>query len=303
MREIEGTVVNKSSSKIRVDTPDGELLCSLRGKFRAARRQRSPVVVGDRVKVSVVDRDEGVLEEILPRETQLTRGTAGGKPVVVAANMDRLLVVLSARDPEPRWTLADRVLVAAHRQDLEPAIGVNKWDMVRDDVEASSEIRTRLELYAKLGYQTFVMSATTPEGLPEVIDWLRQRSTVLTGHSGVGKSTLLNALNPSLELTTGRVSSRTGKGRHTTTAVTLYRMPFPGYVADTPGFREFALWDVDKAEIGHYFREFMPYLSECRFSNCLHTSEPSCAVRRAVDEGAISNIRYNSYLGMLASFA
>ncbi len=303
MREIEGTVVNKSSSKIRVDTPEGELLCSLRGKFRTARRQRSPVVVGDRVKVSVVDRDEGVLEKILPRHTELTRSTAGGKPVVVAANMDRLLVVLSARDPEPRWPLADRVLVAAHRQDLEPAIGVNKWDKVRDDVDASSEIRTRLELYAELGYQTFVMSATTPEGLPEVIDWLRQRSTVLTGHSGVGKSTLLNALNPSLELTTGQVSTRTGKGRHTTTAVTLYRMPFSGYVADTPGFREFALWGVERAEIGHYFREFAPHLSNCRFSNCLHTSEPGCAVRRAVDDEAISNLRYDSYLSILASFA
>lgn len=302
MREIEGTVVGKSRSKIRVDTPEGELVCSLRGRFRAAGVRRSPVVVGDRVSVAVVNRSEGVLEEILPRGTELTRGTAGGKPVVVAANMDRLLVVLSARDPEPRWALADRVLVAAHRQDLEPAIGVNKWDKVHGDEAASAAIRARLELYAKLGYRTFVISAKTSEGLPGVVDWLRDRSTVLTGHSGVGKSTLLNALDPSLALTTGRVSARSGKGRHTTTAVTLYRMPFSGYVADTPGFREFALCGIEPREIGHHFREFTPHLSSCRFRDCLHTAEPGCAVRQAVAGRMISKERYDSYLSILESF-
>lgn len=301
--QIEGTVVHKSSNQVRVDTREGELLCTLRGRFRSDRRRRSPVVVGDRVEVSVVSPGEGVLEEILPRETQLTRSTAGGKAVVVAANMERLLVILSARDPEPRWPLADRVLVAAHRQDLEPAVGVNKRDRLRGDPDRAAQIRSRLDLYAGLGYRTFLVSALTGEGLDEVTDWLRDRSTVLTGHSGVGKTTLLNALDPTLGLETGRVSERTGKGRHTTAAVTLYRMPFRGYVADTPGFREFALWGMEPAEIGHHFREFTPCLSDCRFRNCLHTSEPGCAVRRAVEEGRISKCRYNSYLGILSSLS
>ena len=300
MKQIEGKVVHKSSSTIRVDTTEGEFACSLRGRFRGDKRGRSPVVVGDRVKISIVSGKDGVLEEILPRDTQLTRRTAGGKSVVVAANMDRLLVVLSARDPPPRWPLADRVLVAAHRQDLEPAIGVNKWDKLKAGAGAIAEIRSRLELYEALHYQTFIMSATTGEGLAAVIDWLRGRSTVLTGHSGVGKSTLLNALDPSLRLDTARVSARTGKGRHTTTAVSLHHMPFSGYVADTPGFREFALGGIEPAEIGHHFREFVDHLPDCRFRDCLHDSEPDCAVRRAVDEGKISKFRYDSYLQILS---
>ena len=180
-------------------------------------------------------------------------------------------------------------------------MAVNKWDRVADDPGPAKEIRDRLGLYERLGYGTFVVSARTGVELDSLRAWLKDRLTVLTGHSGVGKSTLLNALEPSLELVTGSVSERSGKGRHTTTAVTLYPMPFGGYVADTPGFREFALSGIRLPEIGHFFPEFGLHLPQCRFDDCLHREEPDCAVRRAVESGDVSKVRYESYLRILAT--
>ena len=163
--------------------------------------------------------------------------------------------------------LVDRVLVAAHRQELDPAICINKWDLVAHDEVAREEIRTRAALYGELGYPTFCVSAATGEGVDPMIAWLRDRLTVFTGHSGVGKSTLLNRLNDELTIVTGELSESTGKGKHTTTAVTLYGMPFGGFVADTPGFREFALWGVQPAEIGRFFLEIQHHLGSSRVSN------------------------------------
>ncbi len=298
-KQLQGQVVRKSSRHLEVETAAGRLRCSLRGKFRQRRRGAS-ILVGDLVTVTALGDGEGVVEAVSPRTTELTRSTAGGRPVAIAANIDQVLLVLSAREPSPRWALVDRVFVAAHRQNLDPAVFVNKLDRLVESPEEVRELERLLEVYRQLGYPAFAGSALSGEGLDALRDWLRDSITVLTGHSGVGKSTLLNALSPDLELVTGDVSQRTGKGRHTTTAVTLFPMPFPGFVADTPGFREFALAGVEAAEVGRFFPEFRPFIGACRFRNCLHVSEPGCQVLAAVDRGEISKSRYDGYLQIVA---
>ena len=299
---LEGVVVEKSRRHLRVDTPSGVFSCSLRGKLREHGSGRSTVVVGDRVRISSTGAGEGVLESVLPRRTELLRGTGGGRVNVVAANLDQLLVVIAAKDPPPRWSLVDRMLAYAHRDELEPGICLNKWDQVRDDAAAARALAEIFEIYRGLGYPVFRTVVRDGEGVGAIRDWLRDRATAVSGHSGVGKSTLLNALDPALDLRTARVSDVTGKGRHTTTAVSLLRMPFGGYVADTPGFRSFALTGMKRSDLGKYFPEFRPFRSRCRFSDCLCRGEPGCAVRAAVESGIITKFRYNNYLQILDSF-
>ena len=294
-------MVRKGSKDIRTDTPNGTLLCSLRGRFRRRGRGRSPVVVGDRVLVSELSETEGVLEAILPRRSELVRGTAGGTPIVVAANVDRLLVVLAAKEPPPRWPLVDRMLVAAERDSLEAAICLNKQDQVVAGSQDAARLETALEIYRGLGYASFSMSALLGTGLEPLESWLRDEVTVFSGHSGVGKSTLLNCLVPGLELGTGEVNAVTGKGRHTTAAVSLFRLPSGGYVADTPGFRQFVPVGLKPAELGRHYPEFRRVQTACRYPDCLHRVEPACAVRAAVTSGQVSPLRYENYLQILST--
>jgi ribosome biogenesis GTPase len=297
---LEGVVIHRSSNDLRVDTPEGVLRTSLRGKFRLG-GGRSPVVVGDRVEVSRLSAAEAVLERVHPRSSEVSRGTAGGKPVVLAANMDRFLIVLAAAEPRPRWPLADRMFVSASWLGLDPGLCLNKEDQVEGDAEAREANTRMLEIYRGLGYPTFQVSALRRTALDPLREWLRGRMTVVAGHSGVGKSTLLNALDPTLGLETGDLNEYTGKGRHTTTAVTLYRLPFGGYVADTPGFREFLPFDVPRGELGKHFVDFQEALARCRFKDCLHREEPGCAVQAAVEAGTIAPERYASYLQILGN--
>ncbi|HVR74345.1 MAG TPA: ribosome small subunit-dependent GTPase A [Planctomycetota bacterium] len=296
---VEGLVVHKSSRDIRVETESGTVLCSFRGRLREPGR-RSLVVVGDQVLISCTG-GEGILEKVLPRRTELVRGTAGGEAMVVAANMDRLLVVLSAHDPPPRWALVDRMLVSAERDSLEPGICVNKGDLIAGDPGEAARLESSLAIYRSLGYAVFGVSALEGTGLDPLRAWLSGKKTVVAGHSGVGKSTLLNALHPGLLLGTGKVNAVTGKGRQTTTAVSLHAMPFGGHVADTPGFREFFPLDITLPELGRSYPEFREVLGGCRYSDCLHEKEPVCCVRKGVEEGAISKLRYGSYLQILQS--
>lgn len=291
----------RSSRNLRVDTEEGILLCSLRGKFRTLDALGRQPVAGDRVVVSKLDEAEGVLEHVLPRRTELQRATAGGRLVLVAANVDCLLIVLSARDPPPRWALVDRMLVAGYRDGVEPAICLNKWDQVEGADLERVKLEEILDLYRSLGYRSFAVSARDGIGLGDLTGWLRDRVTVLSGHSGVGKSTLLNRLVPNLDLHTLEVNPVTGKGRHTTTQVLLLPLPGGGYAVDTPGFREFQPVELPPAELGRHYPEFRDHVARCRFSDCLHRGEPRCAVRQAVDEGRISKFRYENYLQILRS--
>jgi ribosome biogenesis GTPase len=317
---LEGRVIQKSSRNIRVETADEVLLCTLRGKFRDPKTKRSPVVVGDLVVVSPTGCGEGVLEEILPRRTELRRARAlggregpgrrrpsrGGKTksreLVVAANVDQVLLVLAAIAPAPKWSLVDRVLISAEFEGVDAGICLNKWDQTKEDPEEAEYLEEWLDLYRDLGYTVFQTSAIEGDGVDELRQWLEGKMTVLSGHSGVGKSTLLNALDSELDIQTGAVNRMTGKGRHTTTAITLYKLGESGYLVDTPGYREYGLLDLEPPDVSRYYREFRPLLGECRFTDCIHVEEPQCAILAALEAGKIDPRRYGNYLQILESF-
>lgn len=286
---------------MRVDC-EGELrVCSLRGRFREESTGRSPVVVGDRVTISPSEHGEGVLETIEPRRTELVRGTAGGAGVIMAANMDALLILVAARQPPPRWALVDRMLVAAEHCGLEAAIAINKWDQLEEEPGPVGEVAAVVDVYRQLRYPVYRLSVARREGLEPLGSWLGGRTTIVAGHSGVGKSSLLNVLVPDLDLSISEVNQVTGKGRHTTSATTLYRLPEGGYLADSPGFREFVPHGLTPAEVSRNFREFREPMAACRFSDCLHRTEPRCGVRVALEEGRISKLRYDNYLLILST--
>ncbi len=299
---LEGIVIQKSSRDVRVDVGPEVLRCEFRGRMREREAGRV-VVVGDRVAVTRLADGEGVVEIVHARRNELVRETAGREKVLVAANVDQVLIVLSAFEPAPRWALADRMLIAAERDDVVPAIALNKADQALEASGARQELRETLGIYERAGYPTFAVSAVTGEGLDRLKAWLQGKVTVFSGHSGVGKSTLLNALRPDLALGTGEVNEVTKKGRHTTTAVSLHRLPGGGHAADTPGFREFLPSDLSPSELGRHYPEFRSVFegARCRFTDCLHRTEPACPIRKGVESGAIPQLRYQSYLQILAT--
>ncbi|MFP4056109.1 MAG: ribosome small subunit-dependent GTPase A [Candidatus Brocadiia bacterium] len=290
---------------IRLDTAsclvraDGETVrCPLRGRWRLHRgEQTRPIAVGDRVVVAPGDEGEGVVERILPREKgKLSRKAAGGRrgEQVVAANVDQLVAVVAAAEPPLNRRLLDRIVVSGEHDELDVVVCVNKIDLV--DLAA---LQPLLDLYRRLGYAALATSAVTGEGLDALRGTLRNKTSVLAGPSGAGKSALLNRLQPGLELRVGEVSQSTQKGRHTTTAVQLLPLDFGGFVVDTPGVREYALYDIHRDVLQHHFPEIGCRFHDCRFADCIHTHEPGCAVIAAVESGEIDPERYESYCRIL----
>jgi ribosome biogenesis GTPase len=294
-----GTVTRVDAKVCRVDVGGEEFVCRLRGKLhRRSRGQSRPLAAGDRVEVRATGEGEGVVERVGKRRSKLSRPAADtrGREQVVAANVDRLLVTASVRDPVLKTGFIDRLLVTAEMEGIEPFIVLNKMDLLPDD----EEVRPFIDLYAGLGYPVLLTSALEGRGVERVRRTLADRSSVLVGQSGVGKSTLLNAVQPGLRLRTGEVSAATSKGRHTTTAASLIRLEVGGYVVDTPGVREFGLWDVGPDELAGCFPEMVPLLGGCRYRGCSHTHEPECVVKEDVGEG-IHPERYESYERLLES--
>ena len=259
-------------------------------------RMVDPIAVGDRVRFRESGDGGGLIVEVLPRRGALVRKAAGGKPLeqVIVANVDQVVVLTAAAAPPPSWELVDRYLAAAEAAGLPARVVVTKLDLVD-----AAELADEAAAYRALGYPVHLTSAVGGEGVAELGAALRGRLSVLAGKSGVGKSTILNAVQPGLGLRVGAVSELTGKGRHTTTTLELFPLDGGGGVVDTPGMREFGLWDVDPAEVALLFREIRPHVGACRFGlSCRHRAEPGCAVRAAVDAGGITPRRYRSYLRM-----
>ena len=269
--------------------------CTVRRLVRTmSRSERGAVIAGDLVQFKPGDREHGVIERVEPRRSILARGTKG-KEQVIAANIDQALIVASAADPPLKTNLVDRLLISAHKGGVKPILCINKSDLV-DQIR----LQPVLGMYARIGYEIVLASATTSTGIEELKRLLKGRETVTAGQSGVGKSSLLNAVQPGLRLETDAVSKWTRKGRHTTRTAVLHELDFGGWVVDTPGIRQMQLWDVRPEEVEGFFIEFRPFVPRCHFPDCSHTHESKCAVKRAVDRDLISPVRYASYLKIIS---
>jgi ribosome biogenesis GTPase / thiamine phosphate phosphatase len=256
--------------------------------------QRHVVAAGDRVWFRPAPGNEGIIERVEPRHGVLSR-TSRGRQHIIVTNVDQLLIVGSAAEPYLKPNLIDRFLISAHKGQLRPLICVNKVDLV----DATS-LQPLVGVYRQMGYELLMVSAKTGLNIDRLRSALRGQSTVVSGQSGVGKSSLLNAVDSGLNLRVGEISQETQKGKHTTTTASLLRLSFGGYVVDTPGIRQFQLWDVIPEEVAGYYRDLRPYVSLCRFPDCTHTHESDCAVKDAVADGRLDARRYESYCQVFA---
>ena len=275
---------------------------SLRHKVQAVREIEhvDPIAIGDRVRFLDAGQDRGMITEILPRSSKISRpATVPGQHVfeqVIASNVDLILPVFAVADPTPKWGLLDRYLVSAESSELAAVIVITKIDLAWKNKGFDSE----LDAYRRAGYHIQQVSATTGQGIEELKQTLRGRTSVLVGKSGVGKTSLLNAIEPGLGLRVKAVSQgEQGKGRHTTTHLEMFELEFGGSVVDTPGIREFGLWEITGEELAYLFPEMADYVGQCKFGlSCRHDHEPGCAIRRAVMAGNVSPHRYKSYLNL-----
>jgi ribosome biogenesis GTPase len=288
-----GTVHETGGGVYRVRLDSGEMVeASLRGRLKREVRTGSKVVIGDRVELDNSG-SAWTVESVEERSTQLVRRGKGGRaPKLLAANLDRVFTVVAARDPPSSVELVDRLLVLAESSGIGPVLVINKVDLegVAGDVEEL------ISLYRGIGYTVLPVSAESGDGLEELHQKLCDGISTLIGPSGVGKSSLLNAIDPALSLRTGELSRKGGTGRHTTVGSRIITMACGGFVADTPGFGEVGLWGVAPNEIGACFPEIAVRMDECRFRACAHLSEPDCAIREAVEAGEIAGSRYRSYV-------
>ena len=294
-----GLVVAYRRNAFRVEHEDGTVVpCHTRSTTRTSHVDSTLVAVGDQVLVDTLPDGMGVIVEVLPRRNCLSRSSKLHRAVeqVLVSNIDQVLIVASVQEPWLKPGLIDRYLVTAAVNGFDSLICFNKIDL-----DPEHHFHVVQELYESLGYRCCATSAETGEGLDGLRELLADRTTVLSGQSGVGKSSLLNALDPELRLAVRKISQYNSKGTHTTTAARLVRLDFGGHVVDTPGIKELSLWGVGREDVQTGYPEILKEAAVCRFGNCRHMEEPGCAVIEAVDEGRISPLRYQNYLSILES--
>lgn len=290
---IEGRIVKAQSGWFNVETSDGVIASKLRGRLTKNPMESDAAALGDLVLVRKLDDGTGAIEEIMERERVLSRSAPGRPDIeqVLVANPDQAVFVFSCAEPDPNFRMLDRLLVVAEREEIPAVICANKIDLV-----VTRSAKEEFEPYRDLGYGVIYTSAETGKGVRELRDLLKQKISLLAGPSGVGKTSLLNKVQPELGARTSAISGATGKGRHTTVVPELIPLEGGGYVADTPGLKAFALWDIEPEELDAYFPELRPLVADCEFSDCTHMHEPGCAVIEAVEAGSVSPERYDSYL-------
>lgn len=296
---LSGVVVRAGGLTSTVRAEDGTLYqCAVRRILKTVQTdQRHVVAAGDRVLFRPADNREGWIERVEPRHGVLCR-TSRGRQQVIVANVDLLLIIASAAEPRLKPHLIDRLLVTAEQAGIQPVICINKMDLVTPE-----SLQPIVGVYSQMGYRVLPLSATREWNIQRLRQCIADRNSVVVGQSGVGKSSLLNALDPDLALRVREVSSESEKGRHTTTAANLVALPFGGFIVDTPGIRQFQLWDIIPAEVSGLMRDIRPFINQCRFSNCTHQHEAACRVKDAVADMQIDLRRYDSYCQLFAGEA
>lgn len=277
----------------------------LRGKLKIEDGVSStnPIAVGDRVKFTLEDQESGVITEVLPRDNYIIRESPHNRNQrhVVAANIDRLLIIGTITSPRTSQGFIDRILITAEMYHIPTLVLINKIDLLQAKHE--KQLQDWKKMYEAAGYAVYPVSALSVIDIEQLKKELQGKTTLLMGHSGSGKSTIINQLIPGLKIRTADISRSSGKGQHTTTFATMYDLPDGGRIIDTPGMKEFGLMDIEKSELAHYFPEIRTLISDCRFHNCLHADEPDCAVKQAIEDGKLSMDRYLSYRMILDSLA
>lgn len=316
MKEIQATVVKHTGSHYMLAClPSWELFPAVvRGKIRLQKsKATNPIAVGDHVRCQLPDGCEtaslsadnpAVITEVMPRSNYVIRKSTNlsRQAHVIAANIDRAFIVVTLAFPEVKLPFLDRLLVTCEVYGVPVTIVLNKVDLLRQIEGAQEFIDSFTQIYEGAGYEIIHTCAKSGEGVDRLRSAMADGINLLSGVSGVGKSSLIKALDPSLEPKTGEISSAHLQGKHTTTFYEMYQLSSGGYIIDTPGIRSFGLVDLEPHEVAKYFPEMLRVADDCRFTPCTHTHEPSCAVKQAVDDGEISVERYNSYLGMLEEY-
>ena len=301
-----GVVFRSTGSWYDVQDGMGKTVrCRIKGKIRLQGiRTTNPIAVGDFVQFTRVEDGTGSIDSIEKRRNFIARKSVNlsKESHVVASNLDRAFLIVTIAKPRTSSGFIDRFLVTAEAIGIPATIVFNKMDLLEGDEEASSRQEELEKIYANVGYKTLRVSAETGMGIAEMKSALKDGIYLLSGHSGVGKSTIINRLVPGLELKTADVSESHSKGRHTTTFAEMFSVPEGGFIIDTPGIKGFGLVALKKETLNHQFPEFFALLMGCKFNNCVHTDEPGCAVRKAVEEGKVSEERYGNYVEMYAGF-
>ncbi len=297
-----GKVLSISGEGSIVDFEEKQYLCSLKGLLKKEKSlSKNLIAVGDLVSFTISSKDQGVIVRVEPRESILSRtDISGKKEQLIAVNVDIAVICVSVASPPLKPPLIDRYLIAAEKGNLQPLIVINKMDLLPEAKEAEKDLYDAFLLaYEPLGISILLLSTKTGAGIENLSKILQNKTSVFSGQSGVGKSTILNVAF-GLQLKTGKLTQKTDKGAHTTTRAELLTLPGGGYCVDTPGIRSFGLWDLKKEDIRDHFTEFRSKRRKrCKFPNCSHTQEPDCSVLRAVKRGTISMLRYESYLTLL----
>jgi ribosome biogenesis GTPase / thiamine phosphate phosphatase len=298
---MQGLVIKSTGSWYEVLTSDGAVInCRIKGKFRTQGiRTTNPIAVGDNVEFELEPEQEtGIIHKLQERKNYIIRKSVNlsKQSQIIAANLDQAFLIVTLASPRTSLGFIDRFLVTAEAYHIPAKLIFNKLDLFSEEgLEILAEYQA---IYENIGYPCYSVSAIEGTNLEEIKALLKDQTTLVTGHSGVGKSTLINALLPGFELKTGEISDWSDKGKHTTTFAEMFALPFGGYLIDTPGIRELGVIDIEKAELGPLFPEMRNLMSQCKFYNCRHISEPGCAVLLAVEEDEIAASRYESYLSI-----